>query len=157
MKEIEKILQAISEENGGWSDDDVAAAKAELEILRGVRPVLNWTREDVALPRIAQPILLAHPRQSGDFWDLAIGKLLVKHEDVCPIPRPRGHRWPTDWWWEVNRGGSAQSNPWLVTGNNYWAALDAIPLPPGAAHARDRSYHYLIQTAKAFVGQGEKE
>jgi hypothetical protein len=153
--ELFTLQAAVENLRGGASDPDAKfriASKIET-MIKGVKPEVKWIREDQALPRIAQPILLAHPRQSGDFWDILTAKLLVRHEDVCPIPKPQGD-WPTEWWWETNRGGSAQSSPILVTGNSWWTHLDDIPpnLPPGAQHVHDaHGYRYVIQTEAFWV------
>jgi hypothetical protein len=112
---------------------------------------MKWISEEVGLPPIGQTILLAHPRQTGEFWDLTTAMLLVKYEGVHPVPVLRGGRWPTTYYWETSRGRA--SHPFLVTGNNWWALLDDIPLPPGAEHKRDREYHYISQPELLFVGQ----
>jgi hypothetical protein len=118
---------------------------------------MNWVSEAEELPPIAQPILLAAPRQGGEFWDLTTAQLLVQYEGVVPRPVPKGTRWPTTYYWERNlRGGSANSHPILVTGNAWWALLDEIPLPPGAEHRSERGRHYVVQPQPIFVGQVER-
>lgn len=117
---------------------------------------MKWISEADDLPRIAQLVLLAHPRQFSDFWDITTAQLLVRHEGVIPRPVPKGTRWPTEYWWETNRGGSAQSHPFLVSGNSWWALLDDIPLPPGAEHRTERGYHYVAQPSLVFVPQGSR-
>lgn len=117
---------------------------------------LNWVREDAALPKIAQWVLLAHPRQNGHFWDIVTAQILVRHESVYPKPVPLGGPLATEYWWETNRGGSVKSHPFLVTGNNWWASLDHINLPPGADHIIDRGYHYVAQPIPVFVGKDKR-
>jgi hypothetical protein len=117
-------------------------------------PAMKWISESEALPPIAQTVLLAHPRQAGEFWDITTARLLVRYEGVVPRPVPKGSRWPAEYWWEANRGGSAQSYPFLVSGNSWWALLDDIPLPPGAEHRTESGQHYIVQPELVFVPQG---
>jgi hypothetical protein len=112
---------------------------------------VKWISESEALPPIAQTVLLAHPRQSGEFWDITTAKLLVDYDGVVPLPIAKGSRWPTAYHWETNHGGSVKSHPYLVTGNSWWTLLDDIPLPPGAEHKIDRSYHYIAQPKPVWV------
>jgi hypothetical protein len=109
---------------------------------------MKWISEAEQLPKIAQEVLLAVPRQGGEFWDLKVAQLLVRHEDVAPHPVKTGSRWPVDWWWSWNRDGGASV---LVTGNSWWALLDDIPLPPGAEHKTDRGFHYIAQPKRVWV------
>lgn len=112
-------------------------------------PILKWIGECEALPKIGQSILLATPRQRGEFWDLWVARLLARHEDVFPMPVVAGGDWPTDYYWERN-GGTRDTC--LVTGNGWWASLTDIPLPPGATHSGDeRGYHYIRQIGDVFV------
>jgi hypothetical protein len=112
---------------------------------------MKWISEAERLPPIAQTVLLAHPRQFGEFWDITTAKLLVHYEGVVPAPVAKGSKWPTTYYWEANHGGSAQSHPYLVSGNSWWALLDDIPLPPGAEHKTERGYHYIAQPEPVFV------
>lgn len=111
---------------------------------------MKWISEADQLPPIAQPVLLAHPRQTGEFWDLRVAQLLVHHEGVVPRPIKKGERWATDYFWDASRDGRYTT---LVTGNSWWALLDDIPLPPGAEHRTERGYHYIAQPTPVFVGQ----
>ncbi len=117
---------------------------------------MKWISESEALPEIAQTVLLAHPRQTGEFWDITTARLLVQYDGVAPQPVPKGSRWPSTYYWEANRGGSVQSHPFLVTGNNWWALLDDIPLPPGAEHKTERGQYYVVQPTPVFVPQGSR-
>lgn len=115
--------------------------------------MIAWISEREALPPVAQQVLLATPRQTSEFWDLAVARLLVRHEGVVPLPVEPGARWPTDYYWQRGQFGRDHS---LVTGNGWWALLDQIPLPPGAAHRNINGFHCLIQTAACFIPQGER-
>lgn len=101
---------------------------------------LKWISESVGLPRIAQSVLLASPRQSGEFWDLRVASLLVRHEDVVPKPVKAGDPWARYYYWKVDHFG--EHNVFL-TGNNWWALMNCINLPPGAEHDFDGMYHYI--------------
>jgi hypothetical protein len=111
---------------------------------------VKWISEAERLPPIAQPVLLAVPRQTGEFWDLTVAKLLVQYEGVVPRPVPRGSEWPTRYFWDSSRDGRATT---LVTGNSWWAMLDDIPLPPGAVHRIERGEHCIAQPELVFVPQ----
>jgi hypothetical protein len=110
--------------------------------------MISWISESEDLPAIGQRVLLATPRQSGEFWDIETAQLLARHEDVRPVPIRPGDRWPTDYYW--GRHGRDTS---LITGNGWWARLDKIPLPPGAAHQIIRGYHCVVQLGEIFVPQ----
>ncbi len=114
---------------------------------------MKWISESEALPEIAQVVLLLHPRQSGEFWNLTTAMLLVQYDGVVPVPVAKGARWPTTYFWETNHGGSVKSHPYLVSGNSWWSILDDIPLPTGAEHKNDRGFHYIAQPVPVFVGQ----
>lgn len=114
---------------------------------------MKWISEAEALPQIAQEVLLAHPRQQGEFWDITTARLLVQHEGVAPMPVPKGAEWATTYYWETNRGGSATSHPFLITGNSWWTLMDDIPLPPGAEHMFERGYHYVAQPKPVWVSR----
>jgi hypothetical protein len=111
---------------------------------------MKWISEAERLPAIAQKVLLAVPRQHGEFWDLKIAQLLVRHEDVFPRPVAKGSRWPTDYYWDSSRDGR---DVCLITGNSWWALMDNIPLPPGAEHMAERGFHYIAQPTPVFVSQ----
>lgn len=111
---------------------------------------MRWISEAEALPPVAQKILLAHPRQTGEFWDLCTAQLLIQYEGVAPVPVKRGDRWPTTYWWSASKDTGAT---YLVTGNSWWTLLDTIPLPPGAMHKLDREFHYIAQPELVWVGQ----
>jgi hypothetical protein len=117
---------------------------------------MKWISEAESLPRIAQLILLAVPRQQGEFWDITTAQLLVRYEGVAPRPVAKGSRWPAEYWWESSRGGSSQSHPFLLTGNAWWSLLDDIPLPPGAEHMNERGYHYIAQPELVFIPQAPR-
>jgi hypothetical protein len=117
---------------------------------------MKWISEAEKLPPIAQKVLLAHPRQSGEFWDLRTAQILVQYEGVAPVPVKRGDRWPTTYWWGAEDSGR---NMFLVTGNSWWALLDDIPLPPGAVHAVQTGpapYHFIAQPELVWIGQRER-
>lgn len=114
---------------------------------------MKWISEAEKLPPIAQKVLLAVPRQFGEFWDLKVAQLLVRHEDVSPRPVAKGSRWPTEWYWDSSQCGRDTT---LVTGNSWWALMDDIPLPPGAEHAAARGFHYIIQPMPVFVSQAPR-
>jgi len=110
---------------------------------------MEWKSEAAELPVIAQSVLLAVPRQFGEFWDLKVAQILVRHEGVIPKPIPLGSRWPVDFWWSTGRGPHDTN---MVTGNSWWAPLDEIPLPPGAEHKIIRGYHIIAQPTSVWVG-----
>src|SRR5262245_54211539 len=94
--------------------------------------MIRWISEGQRLPPIGLSVFVAHPRQSGEFWDIKVQCLLCRHEDVIPKPIKAGSRWPTDYYWRGIRAG--RDDVHLVTGNSYWALMNEIPLPPGAMH-----------------------
>ena len=114
---------------------------------------MKWISEEHELPRVAQKVLLAVPRQNGEFWDLKVAQLLVRHEDVVPLPVKKGSRWPVEYSWDSSRDGKDVT---LVTGNAWWALLDDIPLPPGATHMQDRGFHYIAQPEPVWVPGGRR-
>lgn len=114
--------------------------------------MLKWISEADALPPIAQPVLLMHPRQSGEFWETEVACILVHHEDVRPKPVKPGDQWPTEYYWAGSRSGD---NICLVTGNGFWALMNELPLPPGAEHQSreifgDRQY-WVAQPKPVFI------
>lgn len=111
---------------------------------------MKWISEAEQLPEIAQKVLLAHPRQTGEFWDLHVAQLLVRHEGVVPRPIAKGDRWATEYFWDWSNDGRGTV---LVTGNSWWARMDEIPLPPGAEHQTIRGFHCIVQPTPVFVGQ----
>lgn len=111
---------------------------------------MNWISEAEQLPPIAQHVLLIHPRQAGEFWDMYVAQLLVQYEGVAPRPVPKGSKWPSAYYWQTGRN---RDNMLLVTGNSYWALFDGLPLPPGAKHVTDREFHYIAQSDPVWVGQ----
>lgn len=116
--------------------------------------MLKWISEAEALPRTAQKVLLAHPRQAGEFWDLHVAQILIQYEGVCPMPVKVNTRWPANYWWSW---GDKTAADLLVTGNAWWAFLDGLPLPPGAEHATERGYSFIAQPRPVFVGQSKDE
>jgi hypothetical protein len=112
---------------------------------------MKWISEAEQLPPIAQKVLLAVPRQTGEFWDLKVAQLLVRHEDVAPRPVPKGSRWPVEWSWN-----SGRDDVTLVTGNSWWSLMDDISLPPGAEHKTERGFHYIAQPVPVFVTQAPR-
>jgi len=111
---------------------------------------VKWVSESERLPKIAQKVLLAHPRQFDNFWDIKVAQLLVSYEGVVPRPVPRGSKWATEYWWDSSRDGREIN---LITGNSWWALFDQIPLPPGAEHAHERGYHFISQPTLIWVGK----
>src|ERR1700677_4775989 len=105
---------------------------------------IEWISEADRLPRIGQDVLVlvATPCKMGDFWDIRVGSLLVRHEDVVPLPVKPGDQWPVDFHWSFDQ---------LVTGNGWWASMTALPLPPNAKHETIRGYHCIVQVGEAFV------
>jgi len=114
---------------------------------------LTWISESVALPLIGQDILLATPRQTGEFWDIRTAWLSAQHEGVTACPVPVGARWPTNYSWRIGRG---LSDICLVTGNSWWALLSQIPLPPGARHGSHNGFHLVEQIGNQFVPMREE-
>lgn len=112
---------------------------------------MKWISEADSLPKIAQKVLLAVPRQEGGFWDIKAAQLLVRHEGVAPQPVKKGSQWPTHFWWDSSPNGADQT---LVTGNSWWMPMDDMPLPPGAEHMRDRGFHYISQPNRVWVRGG---
>ena len=115
--------------------------------------MLEWISEGEALPKIGQKILLVHPCQSNEFWKIESAWLMARHEDVVPRPIKAGERWPTDYAWQRGEGGFGSPLCLLVTGNGWWASLEGIPLPPGAAHRMINGYHCVEQTHEVFIPQ----
>lgn len=109
---------------------------------------LVWISEAERLPRIGQHVLVAIPRQMGDFWDLSVRCILARHEDVIPRPVCAGDEWPVDYYWGLP---TARGENCLVTGNGYWASLESIPLPLGAAHDAERGFTFVRQIGDVFV------
>lgn len=108
---------------------------------------MDWFSEAEKLPEIAETVMLASPRSSGDFWDLRLAMILVRHEGVVPMPVPNESKTPVDFYWAPD-GDIRKSR--LVTGRQWWARLDTINLPPGAEHARGRrGEHFIRQTVSA--------
>lgn len=112
--------------------------------------MLKWISEADELPPIAQRVLLMHPRQSGEFWDLCAAQLLAQYEGVVPRPVPKGSPWPSTYYWATGRG-SHDSTSYLVTGNSWWASFKDLPLPPGAEHMTDREFNYIAQPVPVWV------
>lgn len=113
---------------------------------------MKWISEAEALPKIGQTVLFMAPRQFDTCWDISTARLLVRHEDVHPVPVKPGTRWPVEYSW--CRGSGPRSDVCLVTGNGWWAALDDIPLPPGAEHVLDHpGGHYIAQPTPCFIAQ----
>lgn len=120
--------------------------------------MLTWISEGERLPMIAQTVLLAKPRQFGEFWDICTARILVRHEGVIPVPVRAGTDWPTDYWWSPAHGRAVIDSPTLVTGNSWWAAMDDLPLPPGAEHRRGPlGGHYFAQPVDVWIGKTKKE
>jgi len=111
-------------------------------------PLLTWVSEATALPRVGQAVLLATPRQSGEFWDVSAARLLAAYEGVVPRPVAAGSRWPTDYYWGRSNIGR---DTCLITGNGWWASMTALPLPPGAAHGSECGYDYIRQVGECFL------
>lgn len=113
-------------------------------------PILTWISESIALPRIAQDVFLATPRQNGEFWDISIARLLARHEGVHPVPVAAGAEWPTDYYWNRSNNGR---DVCLVTGNGWWASMTDIPLPPKAVHKATMGFDFIHQVGDVFVPQ----
>lgn len=114
---------------------------------------MKWISEAEELPKVGETVLFMVPRQADNIWDISTAVLLVTHEDVRPRPIKPGARWPVDYSWCRGRG---RSDVCLVTGNGWWARLDDIPLPPGAAHRTDHpGGHYIEQIGNPFIPQGK--
>lgn len=114
---------------------------------------MKWISEADQLPPIAQPVFYTAPRQSGEFWDTTVARLLVHYEGVCPRPVKAGDQWPTTYHWSHDH---FSANTSLVTGNGWWAWMDDIPLPPGAEHRKERGQHYIAQIGECFVPMKSK-
>ena len=112
--------------------------------------LLLWISEAEALPRIAQHVLFAVPRQMGEFWDISVARLLARHEAVLPIPIKRGDRWASDYYWNRDHFGRDSC---LVTGNGWWASMVDLPLPPGAEHEHIRGFDCITQPKDIWIGQ----
>lgn len=114
---------------------------------------IEWISEADALPMIAQRVLYMSPRQSGEFWDTQVARLLCRHEAVVPMPVKPGGEWPTSYYWSLDHWGKDNS---IVTGNGYWAYMDGIALPPGAEHKvlGPRNDRLIVQIGDQFIPQG---
>lgn len=112
--------------------------------------MLTWISETERLPPVAQKVLLAVPRQCGEFWDLNVAQILIRHEGVMPKPIAKGDRWPVDYYWSRDKRDTI-----LITGNAWWALTDKIPLPPGAEHMTERGFHYVAQPSPVFISQSK--
>lgn len=115
-----------------------------------VQPPVVWISESDRLPEIAQQVLLITPRQAGEFWNVSVACLLVRHEGVSPRPVAAGSSWPTDYWWSSARD---RRDTQLITGNGWWSSLASIPLPDGAVHQHIRGYDVIAQIGEQFVSQ----
>lgn len=111
---------------------------------------MKWISEGEALPAIAQNVLVATPRQSGEFWDIVVACILVRHEGVVPQPVSPGARWPVDFYWGFAR---RPNDNFIVTGNGWWASMTEIDLPPGAEHQQIRGFDCIAQLGHVFVQQ----
>ncbi|GEP11746.1 hypothetical protein [Methylobacterium gnaphalii] len=111
---------------------------------------LKWISEGDALPKVGQVVLVATPRSVGEFWNVATARLLIRFEEVAAVPVKAGSAWPSDYWWGYGRQGQEVG---LITGNGFWAALEAIPLPPGAEHQHMNGYHAVAQIGDVFIPQ----
>lgn len=112
--------------------------------------VLDWISEGEALPIIGQTVIVAHPRQVGEFWDVKIQCILARHEGVLVRPVKAGERWPTDYYWGDIRN---QAGTNIITGNSWWAYLDGINLPLGAEHQIIRDYRCIVQPEPIWIPQ----
>ena len=110
---------------------------------------IKWISEADELPHVGETVLLCAPRQHTEFWDIRTACILIRHEGVTPVPVKAGSRWPRDYYWGARRGDETT----MVTGNSYWARLDAIELPPGAEHRTERGQHFIAQPNDIWVGQ----
>ena len=117
--------------------------------------MLTWISESERLPMVAQTVLLAMPRQHEEFWDICTARILVRHEAVMPLPVRAGTDWPTDYWWAPSHGRAVLDRPTFVSGNNWWAAMDALPLPPGAEHRHGMRGHYIVQPVNIWIGKAK--
>lgn len=102
----------------------------------------DWTRETVALPKIAQPVLLIRPgHNTNSYWLAHVACILVRHEDVTPHPINIGDEMPSDFYWSP---GFFSTDVALVTGDGYWAPLNNIALPDGLEHKQSRGRDYIM-------------
>lgn len=115
---------------------------------------LEWISEGDNLPIIGNDVLVALPRPLGEFWDVRVGMLLARHEDVVPRPVRPGSQWSVDFYWDFGRAGRDIIS--LVTGNGWWASLAGLSLPPNARHENIRGYDCIVQVGDVFVPQGER-
>lgn len=116
--------------------------------------MIEWISEAAELPRIGESVLLANPRQSGEFWDIETAWLMARYDGVVALPVSPGSRWPTDYAWNRHRhgGGFGSDGVLLITGNAWWARLDQIPLPPAAEHrVGPNGYPFVAQIGDAFI------
>ncbi len=114
----------------------------------------EWISEGDRLPKIGQNVMIALPDQFASFWRVSVARLLVRHEDVYPMPVQAGSgKWPVDYYWAPPGRGRDTS---LITGNGWWAAMDRMNLPPLAGHGCERGYHFVVQTAPAFTPKDGK-
>lgn len=104
---------------------------------------MKWISEAHQLPKVGQPVLLAHPKQDYDLWEMNIVALHIRHEGVTPKPVAKGSEWPTEYHWSPLRDHLTIT---FVTGNSWWAQLDDIELPPGAVHVAERGFHLVRKT-----------
>lgn len=112
--------------------------------------MIEWISEGTALPVVGQNVLVAKPRKFQEWWDLSVGCILIRHEGVPVMPVKAGTKWPTNYYWSLSTDKRSTS---LITGNAYWAALDELPLPPGAEHYFEREYHAIKLVGECFIPQ----
>jgi len=114
--------------------------------------LLRWINEGDELPLIGERVLIAHPRQGGDIWDITTARILARHEDVIALPVKAGDEWPTDYAWSRGSGGFGSIDILLITGNTHWARLDTIALPVGAEHRTGpRGETYAAQVGDVWI------